>query len=75
MNSLLYCIAMFLLWKREFFKKYKVKFFLFLNDFQVYFFVIERERARENTSWGGAEREGDTEPNAGVELSSCEIMT
>ena len=47
-----------------------------------------RERQRQSMSRGGAEREGDTEseagsrlgaistePNVGLELMSCEIMT
>ena len=51
-------------------------------------FIFERERERENEQ-GGAEREGDTEseagsrlwvvsttePDAGLELMECEIMT
>ena len=49
-------------------------------------FIIERQR--KSTSWGGAEREGDTEseagprlgavstePDAGLELTNREIMT
>ena len=53
-------------------------------------FIFERERERESqsTSWGGAEREGDieseagfrlrtvsTEPIAGLKVTNCEIMT
>ena len=51
-------------------------------------FIFERERERERVSRGGAEREGDTEseagsrlqaisaePDAGLELTNCEIMT
>ena len=47
-----------------------------------------RERDRQSTSGGGAEREGDTEskagsrlpavgtePDAGLELTDCEIVT
>ena len=50
--------------------------------------VEDRERERQSTSWGGAERAGDTEseaasrlpavstePSAGLELTSLEIMT
>ena len=43
-------------------------FFFFLN---VYFISEgERERARQSTSRGGAEREGDTESEAGSRLSA-----
>ena len=49
-------------------------------------FIFERERERESESRDRAEREGDTEsgsrlcavntePNAGLELRDCEIMT
>ena len=63
-----------------------VSFFFFNLKafFNVYLFL----RARESESGGGAEREGDTEstagsglravstePDAGLELTSCEIMT
>ena len=54
--------------------------------FTFYLFLIDRER--QSTSGGGAEREGDTEfeegsrlrdvstePDAGLELTNCEIMT
>ena len=54
--------------------------------FNVYLFL--RERQRQSASRGGAEREGDTkskagsrlravspEPDAGLELVNCEIMT
>ena len=47
-----------------------------------------RDIERQNTSWGGAEREGDTEskagsrlsavstdPDMGLEPTNCEIMT
>ena len=57
-----------------------------LNIFYVYSFL--RERERQSMSGGGAEREGDTEseagsrlravgtePDVGLELTSCEIMT
>ena len=57
------------------------KFFFF----NVYLFLREREE-RKSTSRGGAEREGDTEseaapgselsePDAGLELVTCEILT
>ena len=52
--------------------------------FNVYLFLRERQ----SVSWGGAEREGDTEseagsriqavstePDVGLELSNCEIIT
>ena len=55
--------------------------------FNVYF-IFERERERQDASGLGAEREGDTdseagsrlraastEPDAGLELMSCEIVT
>ena len=64
-------------------------FFLFLikkNVFNVYLFL--RDRERQSTSEGGAERKGDTEseagsrlpavstePDAGLELTDSEIMT
>ena len=51
------------------------------------FIYFERERARKSV-WGGGQREGDTEseagsrlraistePDAGLELVNCEIMT
>ena len=51
-------------------------------------FIFERERERVSMSGGGAEEEGDTEyeaasrlwavstePDAGLELTNCEIMT
>ena len=45
-------------------------------------FILERERERGRERKGGAEREGDripstnsTEPDAGLELTNCEIMT
>ena len=54
--------------------------------FYIYLFLIGRER--QNTSGGGAEREGDTkseagsrlravstEPDAGLKLTNCKIMT
>ena len=57
--------------------------FFFFN-----FHLFLRDRERQRMSRGGAEREGDTEfqagsrlravstePDAGLELSSCEIMT
>ena len=52
------------------------------------FFLRERETDRQNASGGGAEREGDTEskagsrlravstePDLGLEPTSCEVMT
>ena len=60
----------------------------FLNSFNVYFFIFERERERTRTSRRGAEREGDTEseagsrlrvvsiePDMGLELANSQIMT
>ena len=57
---------------------------LFKNVFNVYLFLNERKREQ----WRGREREGDTEseagsrlgavstePDAGLELTNCEIMT
>ena len=51
-------------------------------------FIFERERKKESTNRGGAEREGDTEseagsrlravgtePDMGLELSNLEIVT
>ena len=51
-------------------------------------FEIERERQRQSVGGAGADREGDTEseagsrlravstePDAGLELTNCEIMT
>ena len=51
-------------------------------------FIFERDRQRQSASGGGAEREGDTkseagaklravstEPNTGLELVNCKIMT
>ena len=51
-------------------------------------FIFERERERKSASGGGAEREGDTEseegsrlwvvstePDVGLELTKCQIMT
>ena len=56
--------------------------------FTVYLFLRERERERQSTSRGGAEREGDTEseagsrlwavspePDAGLEPTDREMMT
>ena len=73
-NSLLFFFFIFLL---HYF------FFIFFN---VYLFL--RDRERHGTSGGGAEREGDresetgsrlraisTEPDTGLKLTSCEIMT
>ena len=54
----------------------------------MFLFIFETQRERESMSRGGAEREGDTEPkagprlraigtepDAGLELTDCEIMT
>ena len=54
----------------------------------IYLWERERERERQSMSRGGAEREGDsesevgsrlwavsTEPDTGLELMDCEIMT
>ena len=55
-------------------------FFFFLIFFNVYLFL----RQRQSMNGGGAEREGDTEseagsvstePDAGLKLTDCEIMT
>ena len=43
-----------------------MRFILLLLYFNVYF--SEREREKESVSGGGAEREGDTEPEAGSRL-------
>ena len=63
---------------------------MYLKKFNVYFWETERERQRERQSMirGVAEKEGNTEsragsrlwavstqPNMGLELTSCEIMT
>ena len=63
-----------------------VFFLIFKNFFNVCLFL--RERQRQSVSGGGAEREGDaeseagsrlwaisTEPDAGLKLTNCEIMT
>ena len=42
-------------------------FFIF-NFFNVYLFLRERERERQRASRGGAEKEGDTESEAGSRL-------
>ena len=42
---------------------------------KILMFIHFGERERENASRGGAEREGDTEPDAGLELTNQEIMT
>ena len=59
---------------------------IFFNFFNVYLFL--RDSERQSASRGGAEREGDaeseagsrlrtvsTEPDAGLDLTNCEIMT
>ena len=59
---------------------------ILFNFFNVYFYFWDRER--QSMSWGGADREGDTEskagsrlwavstePNAGIKPMNCEIMT
>ena len=51
-------------------------------------FIFERDREKQSASRGGVEREGDTEsqagsrlrpvstqPNVGLQLTDCEIMT
>ena len=61
-------------------------FLLFLNLFNVYLYL--RDRQRQSVSRGGAEKEGDTEseagsrlravstePEAGLEPTNREIMT
>ena len=60
--------------------------FIFKNFFSTIIYFWDRER--QSMNGGGAEREGDTEleagsrlraistePNAGLELTNCEIMT
>ena len=62
------------------------KIFFFNFFFNVYLFIWDRER--QSMNGGGAEREGDTEseagsrlqnvstePDTGLELMNCEIMT
>ena len=62
--------------------------YFFIKIFYVYIFLRERECTRAHTSGGGAEREGDTEseagsrlraistePDAGLQPMNCEIMT
>ena len=39
------------------------------------FILFLRERDRASTSRGGAEREGDTEPNLVLEPRNCKFMT
>ena len=60
------------------------KFTIFFN---VYLFLRERERERQSLSGGGAERERQeseagsrlravsTEPDTGIKLTNCKIMT
>ena len=61
---------------------------IFLFKFLFNFYLFLRERRRESMSRGGAESEGDTEskagsrlwavstePDTGLELTNCEIMT
>ena len=56
--------------------------------FLIFIYFCERDRERQSTSRGGAERGGDTEseagsrlrainrePDAGLELMNCEIVT
>ena len=63
-------------------------FKFFLNFFHVNLFLRERETEKQSMSRKGAEREGDTEseigsrlravstePEAGLKLTNCEIMT
>ena len=58
------------------------------NKFLMFIYFWERERERQSAGGGGAEREGDTgskagsrlwavstEPDAGLKLTDCEIMT
>ena len=62
--------------------------FIYLEHLKKFFNVYLRETDRQNVSRGGAEREGDTEseagfrpsavstePNVGLEPMNCEIMT
>ena len=61
---------------------------LFLIFYCLFIFEREREREKQSVSGRGADREGDTEskagsrlrafstePNAGLKLRNCEIMT
>ena len=60
---------------------------VFFFDFFLHLFVFDRQKETEH-KWGGAEREGDTEseagsrlravstePYTGLELEECETMT
>ena len=56
-----------------------ITFFFFKKKiFFFYIYLFLRDREIEHM-WGGAEREGDkiqsTEPDEGLELTNCEIMT
>ena len=59
-----------------------------MNKFYVFYILFIFDRKRQSTSGGGTEREGDTEseagsrlqtvstePDAGLDLTNCEIMT
>ena len=61
--------------------------FIYLKKFFLTF-IYFGDRERQSMNWGGAEREGDTEseagsrlrairpePDAGLELTVCEIVT
>ena len=61
---------------------------IYFKGFFFTFIYVLRDIERQSTSWGGAEREGDTEsepgsklravstePEAGLELTNREIMT
>ena len=65
-----------------------VKYVLIIIIIFSVYFLRERERKRQSVSRGGAEREGDTEseagsrlqavstePHAGLKLTNCKIMT
>ena len=43
-------------------------------SFLSIFIYFERERERERTSWGGTEREGERESQAGSKLSVQSLM-
>ena len=59
--------------------------FSFSSFFNVYLFLRERERKKVHKQWRGRDKGGQrtqtgfhpdgTEPHAGLELMSCEIMT
>ena len=46
---------------------------IFFKKFFFYIYLFLRDRVRQNTSGGGAEREGDTESKAGLRLWAVSI--